>query len=520
MLTLGIRYLTGCVVASDIADRRRAEWPPHPGRVFMALAAAHFQTGGDSAEQTALEWLETETQRRPPHIHAPKHVERPVVTHYVPVNDEAGPSKTPLQSVAGLTRARQPRTFACAWLEDDTVYLVWRDAQPEAHFAPLERLCGKVTRIGHSSSLVQMWASQTPPEAAASWLPDDARATEHFRVPATGLLHYLRRQFNEQEVNEFFELSEVAGDTSDKERQKAAKSALRERFQNRPPARLRPELSVSQGYAPRRDEVEPLVPGTVFDPRLLVFALRRVDGPYRQLDLAATLQVTGRFREALLQHLGADPPETLSGQRGQARSERPHVAFLPLPFVGHEHADGGILGVALAVPRDIDAGDRQRLLKALNTLRGEGLNLGALGRWDLGSPDAGASPVALRDRLWTAAPAGARQWATVTPYVYDRHAKAKDKAAYQRELAEAVRESWQRVRQSPEVLVEVAITPVSAHLGAPASHQFPRLARKDGSECRHTHAILIFDRPVVGPVLLGAGRYRGYGLCRPLRGEG
>jgi len=60
---------------------------------------------------------------------------------------------------------------------------------------------------------------------------------------------------------------------------------------------------------------------------------------------------------------------------------------------------------------------------------------------------------------------------------------------------------------------------VSAHLGAPASHQFPRLARKDGSECRHTHAILIFDRPVVGPVLLGAGRYRGYGLCRPLEAE-
>ena len=34
------------------------------------------------------------------------------------------------------------------------------------------------------------------------------------------------------------------------------------------------------------------------------------------------------------------------------------------------------------------------------------------------------------------------------------------------------------------------------------------------------HAILIFSEPVVGPVLLGAGRYRGYGLCRPLRGRG
>lgn len=39
-------------------------------------------------------------------------------------------------------------------------------------------------------------------------------------------------------------------------------------------------------------------------------------------------------------------------------------------------------------------------------------------------------------------------------------------------------------------------------------------------ERRHAHAILVFDRPVRGPILLGAGRYRGYGLCRPLSGPG
>jgi CRISPR-associated protein Csb2 len=86
-------------------------------------------------------------------------------------------------------------------------------------------------------------------------------------------------------------------------------------------------------------------------------------------------------------------------------------------------------------------------------------------------------------------------------------------------LADSIRQSWERVRQSQAVLVDAVVTPVSAHLGAPAAHEFPRLQRKDGSECRHTHAILIFSQPVIGPVLLGAGRYRGYGLCRPLHGE-
>jgi CRISPR-associated protein Csb2 len=517
MLTLGIRYLTGCVVASDVADRRHVEWPPHPGRVFMALSAAHFQTGEDQRERAALEWLESLLA---PQIRASEHTERPVITQYVPVNDRAGPSQAPLPSAAGLTRTRQPRTFARAWLADDIVYLVWPDAQPEPHFAALEGLCGKVTRIGHSISLVQMWASQNAPEKDVNWFPDENSATERFRVPGPGLLRYLERQFNEKEVREFFELSEAAADHSDRSRQKAAKATLKDKFQNQTPVRLRPELSLSHGYAPGRNEPQPVASGTVFDPHLLVFSLRRVDGPYLYLDLAATLQLTHRFREALLEHLGADVSEVLSGHRGQARSERTHVAFLPLPFVGHERAHGGILGVALAVPRDLEVGDRKQLLQALAAIRRQGLKLGPLGCWDLLPPDAGALPMALHDRVWTATPAGKRQWATVTPYVYDRHAKSKDTAAHQRELAEAIRESWHRVRQSPDVSVEVVITSVSAHFGAPASHQFPRLARKDGSESRHTHAILIFDRPVVGPILLGAGRYRGYGFCRPLEGAG
>ena len=66
---------------------------------------------------------------------------------------------------------------------------------------------------------------------------------------------------------------------------------------------------------------------------------------------------------------------------------------------------------------------------------------------------------------------------------------------------------------------EVVVIGVSAHLGAPPAHEFPRLRRKDGSQRRHSHAILIFDEPVCGPMLLGAGRYRGYGVCRPIDGS-
>ncbi|GIW39501.1 MAG: hypothetical protein KatS3mg076_0078 [Candidatus Binatia bacterium] len=69
MLALGIRYLNGFVAASETPMRaRRPEWPPHPARVFMALAAAHFQTGADPSEREALLWLES---LPPPALRAP-----------------------------------------------------------------------------------------------------------------------------------------------------------------------------------------------------------------------------------------------------------------------------------------------------------------------------------------------------------------------------------------------------------------------------------------------------------------
>ena len=66
MLVIGVRYLTGYAVATDLASDA-AEWPPHPGRVFMALAAAYFDGRGGTLEREALQWLE---QQPAPSLHA------------------------------------------------------------------------------------------------------------------------------------------------------------------------------------------------------------------------------------------------------------------------------------------------------------------------------------------------------------------------------------------------------------------------------------------------------------------
>ena len=82
-LVLELEFLTGRCVASRRDDRATAEWPPHPTRLFSALAAAFFECGFGDAERAALQWLE---QQNPPAIAAPRVWIRTAVASFVPVN--------------------------------------------------------------------------------------------------------------------------------------------------------------------------------------------------------------------------------------------------------------------------------------------------------------------------------------------------------------------------------------------------------------------------------------------------
>lgn len=265
---------------------------------------------------------------------------------------------------------------------------------------------------------------------------------------------------------------------------------------------------------------EPLAKGSVFSPLLAMFTLERADGPYRFLDLTCTLALADRWREAIASHASSFSPEAQSLLTGHAPNRSPlqtaHVAFLALGSVGHPHANGRIPGIGLALPSGMPGNVRADILEVARRVCDEGLRLGRLGKWKLAPSAESRSLTALRSATWTAYPGGATHWGTVTPIAYDHHPKSK-KAECLAEVVAMIAGGCERiVLPRPR---EVIPTPVSVHLGAPPAHSFPRLRRKDGSERRHTHAILIFDEPVCGPMILGAGRYRGYGLCRPMEVE-
>ncbi len=445
----------------------------------MALAAAHFETGADQAERDALLWLE---RLEAPQINAAGHSERAMVTQYVPVNDKPGDAGKPptatIQSAPQLARDRQPRSFARAWLEDDTVYYSWPSAEPTvAVRRALEGLCAKVTRVGHSTSMVQMWVASDAPRTP-DWVPDGRNGTLQMRVAGAGLLEELERRYAR---------------------------------------RTRPRIPTYAPYAgPTRGAATVSAQGSAFELYPLIVAFEREEGPYPFLDLCAVFSVAERMREAVISQTNGLPERIrslLSGHRADGGSlPDPHLALLPLAFVGHPHADGRILGMALTLPSSVSLDERRVALQAIARVRQ--LLLGPLGVWSVVPPQTGSLAWNLRAEAWTAYPDGATHWATVTPVVFDRHPKSSDRARYQMEVADMIATACVRIGL-PEPR-NVAVTSVSRHAGAPPSFAFPRLRRKDGGERRHTHAMLEFGRPVCGPISIGAGRFCGYGFCRPL----
>jgi CRISPR-associated protein Csb2 len=557
-LTIGWEYLTGCCVATDPASRQRAEWPPHPGRVFMAMAAAWFETGEDEAEGQALRWLE---KLGDPELGLPDFFStREVVDCYVPVNDVAGPSKAILQSAPGFTRERKERTFPSVWVGDAPCFLHWPNADTagvELHRSALDQLCGKVTRIGHSSSLVRMWvAEEMPsPQPTESWVPDDGLTDLHVRSHQGVSIDRLPEETGIRRINEFARLEAIINSTrQDAEAKRAKKHAETEYHQifgekwkksaKAPPFR-RPNLGLWTGY--RRKEAEPSSSAshTNFDSDLLI--LTQVDGP--RLPLASTLAVTQVLRRAIMAHMGSNIPDWVSGHKPNnepLRNGNQQMAYIPLPFVGSEYADGHLLGTALVFPRSVPRPERGRvlgtfLLERSGQPRPITLTLGALGVWTLIKRDWTEARQALQPETWTAHPHGATTWASVTPVVLDRYPKSdpfKDREAWQDEVAGIIATSCERLGLPAPV--EVAVGTTSWHRGSPRAtvkrrplrgHSklpvasaslgdgFPIYPTKGGNGARpQLHVRLCFAEPVVGPILLCAGRFLGYGLFKPLWG--
>jgi CRISPR-associated protein Csb2 len=309
---------------------------------------------------------------------------------------------------------------------------------------------------------------------------------------------------------------------------------------------IRPKLGLWTGY--RRKQADPPLSAahTDFDSDLLI--LIQTDGP--RLPLASTLAVTQALRGAVMSHIGSDIPDWVSGHQANGeplRDSRQHLAYIPLPFVSNDYADGHLLGAALVFPRVVPRPERGRILGRLFVSEtGEPqeieLTLGRLGVWTIRKRDWTEMRTALIPETWTAHPGGATTWATATPVVLDRFPKSdplKERDAWQEEVAGIVAIACDHLGLPAPMDVAVGTTswhlgstratgkrrPLRGHLNMPGATAalgdgFPTYPTKGGNGARpQLHVRMRFAEPVIGPILLGAGRFLGYGLCKPLWGD-
>ncbi len=552
MLAIGLELLVGRYIATAYNDRDRAEWPPHPARLFSALVATWAETSPhDEQGGKALAWL---AEQAPPRILASARGDvspRAVTTVFVPVNDvslvsspsrekldaaldvlasaqddkaraKAGKEVTKLETkLAEATaravaapekfnksdassgsailpegRTRQPRTFPCVTPEIPRVGFVWPDASPsEGILEMLGTLLTRLVRVGHSSSFV---AARILREDEVASL--EAELTTYREDPEAG--EHVIRWVGPRQVRALEEAFAIHQETE---------------------PRVLPSVFVTYSEGEPRVEAKP--PASLFDPGFIVLA--HETGP--RLPITAVPDLSRQLRRALMSALGTDIPEVLSGHRPDgAPSERPHVAIVPLPFVGGPHADGAILGVALVLPRELDAASRKRVLAALAKLgvRAEPseplaihLHLGVAGTLELRPTEWGDDGRAtLRASRWTQP---SRAWATVTPIALDRnpgdlHATSQSKRAAAFAEAEAcVATAIERIGLPRPRIIEVLRSCVLSGTAKPRSYRpFPA----DPSKPKRVlvHASVEFEHKVRGPLLVGAGRYQGMGLFLPL----
>ncbi|MFI6784430.1 type I-U CRISPR-associated protein Csb2 [Micromonospora sp. NPDC050276] len=469
-LTITMRLREGRYDAASAADQ--VEWPPHPARLFCALvASAEHETGAPSfqADDAALRWLEA---AGPPLVLASP-VERVVASRRTGFVVTNATSRKP-GSMVWPGRTARESSRAGGLPPDDRVAFVWPQATAEDGVLwRLSRLARRVPYVGRSTSSAQVEVSDEEVVCRGSWMthrpvPIGTRGSVALRVPYPGYL---------QDLREAYERGQRAW-----------------------------EMSRAVAYA--ADDVlveEPPVP-SVAGPygELVVWPVARGGVPIGGDRLLSVAEVA---RRAVISRIADPVPAQASGHGADGRA---HLAFLPLLDVGHRHADGHLLGVAVAIPGDLDRKDRLAVLRGLLGADGEDPIRELRGHGSVGirleDPAQPPTGWGVRPDRWTGGPAGLRRWVTATPVMLDRYPGRRGKAD---ELLAAafVTAGF----PEPESVTVLEGPVVRGAVTAPRRGTIP--AGRDRRPMLHCR--VRFPVPVRGPVIAGALRYLGCGVLVP-----
>ena len=466
MLAISVEFLHGTFRGDPdgtavTGELTRGEWPPSPARLFAALVAADgTRQASRVTDGHELIWLEGLPA---PAIHAhPESCHQKLQPRFV-VAQRGGPAKKTHHEYLAREGALHRPGVRVAPRNPLVVYR-WNVEPPnEGTLDSLERRAARVGYLGASDSPVRVRVVTEMPRGAVSeaFVPDP-EGDIHIRIPRPGDVDVLDRMY-------------------DAWRERGA-SVTRSQF----PALLHWATYRSPGGHELTDRGE-----------VVAWLRLRPAVSGRRIS-----EVTALFKAAVLdrhQRIHGQPPAVLHGH-GFARSGYDLARYLALPDAGYPRSRGRIHGLALWLPPGSDRVQRRKAhdaAVAIDVLVGRGI-------------EASVEPRGDEERPWAANPrrwrGPSRIWVTAFPAIHERRGIAG--------LAEAAR--WCRHAGLPD---PVAFRSCRTPLLPGAVDLAPVEVNRPGRPALpYSHAEFRFAEPVAGPVVVGAGRQRGFGLCVPVDG--
>jgi CRISPR-associated protein Csb2 len=495
-------------------QKEELDWPPAPGRLHQALVAAALigiPPGNEeklaSRSLEALQWLE---RQQPPEIIASAvSGDLDPATRFrvaIPQNNPAKSDLTRTSVLLAPTLARRAVAQLGQRLEVDYAWKLQTPAEEkeaEQHLAALTDLAAQVRYLGRAEDQIEARLCltediNTTQEGYVSWRPTNGPADVDLliarRDTTTDLIRNHTRpvpaRTRRSQGSRFLRAHDYARDVV---------------------AGLRPvHVALLQLFAETDNPDEPPLSSDAENAGVWRSRIRQ-----KAVDLALD---NGRWDSPDLAQ------ELISGHPpGQPdRTERPHLAFVPLPSINQQgKADGRVRRVALIgyARSDIEteAVEVYRTLSA--SLDGEQIELGTL-RYRLQLFD--RSPE--KDKVWSQFVRAGRLWQTVTPvalaggfkvpkYSPDGGRELTSNERHARRLAEltALLRSSLRHIGLPARLTETCAIMLTPSPLLPNTVRAERY-RPPGESAFFAHARLEFSEPVRGPLVVGDRRYQGYGL--------
>ena len=468
MLSISVELLQGTFRGdpdgtANTGRLRRGEWPPAPARLFAALVAADGT--GDACRVTdgaELAWFE---RLPPPVIHAdPDPVHQPLRPRFV-VQHGGAPAKGTHHEYVGRAGAASRAGVRVAPRSPRVVY-EWDVAPPEdAILDALRRRAARVGYLGSSDSPVRARVATEmlePPAEVGAFIPDREGATV---INVT----------NQGDLDRWDRLH----------KQWTERGASVSRSQS--PALTHPVAYRSPCRTSSQDRGE-------------VVAWLRLTTAVSGRRVSA---LTTLFKEAMLsqhQRMHGEPPAVLHGH-GFSGTGYEIARYLALPDVGYPRSRGRIHGLALWLPPRSDSVVRRMARDAafsVQQLSGRGVDVAVAPR------DDEERPVAAHPDRWQRPSHG---WATAVPAIHERR-RDLDLAEVARWCEHAGLPEPVSFRSARAPLVPGALDLAPVEVNRPGRPTLP-----------YSHVELWFERAIPGPVVIGSGRQRGFGLCVPLAGR-